>query len=50
MTVMRKLISLFGTDKKSERSENAFSAQRLFFDKESEPIIFDVGTYIGEVA
>lgn len=47
---MRKLMSIFGGDKKAEPLENAFSAQRLFFDNDSTPIIFDVGAYTGEVA
>ncbi|MFC1635037.1 FkbM family methyltransferase [Planctomycetota bacterium] len=46
---MRKLISIFGGDKKAGHLENAFSAQRHFFDKDNAPIIFDVGAYIGEV-
>ena len=50
MIVMRTLFSIFGRDKKSKHLENAFSAQRHFFSCTSQPIIFDVGAYIGEVA
>ena len=50
MTVTGKLRSLFGRNKKAVHIENAFRAQRLFFDNDSAPIIFDVGAYIGEVA
>ena len=48
--MMRKLISLFGGHKQAEHLKNAFRAQRLFFDTDSAPIIFDVGAYIGEIS
>jgi FkbM family methyltransferase len=47
---MRKLTSIFGGLKKTGHLENAFNAQRLFFEREHKPVIFDVGAYIGEVA
>jgi FkbM family methyltransferase len=50
MTITDELMSLFGRNKKALHLKNAFSAQRLFFDSDSAPIIFDVGAYIGEVA
>ena len=50
MSIMDRLISVFRRDRKSSKTESAFEAQRLFFDRDSNMTIFDVGAYIGEVA
>jgi FkbM family methyltransferase len=42
-------MAIFRRDRKDSKTENAFEAQRLFFDSGSNMIIFDVGAYIGEV-
>jgi FkbM family methyltransferase len=49
MTIMGKLLSIFEANKQTGHIENAFDAQRLFFGRDSEPIIFDVGAYTGKV-
>lgn len=49
MTITGRLKTIFGDDKKAGELESAFHVQRLFFERDSRPIIFDVGAYIGEV-
>lgn len=49
MVVMDKLLSVFGRKKKNMKTENAFDAQRIFFDNKSNITIFDVGAYVGDI-
>lgn len=49
MAIMKELISVFRRDKKNLKTVNAFDSQRLFFDGNSNMIIFDVGAYVGDV-
>jgi FkbM family methyltransferase len=46
---MAKLLSVFGRNKRNAKTENAFDAQRLFFDNNSNITIFDVGAYVGDI-
>ncbi|MGD8787464.1 MAG: FkbM family methyltransferase [Phycisphaerales bacterium] len=47
MAITKKFTSVFG--KAASKTDNAFDAQRFFFDKNEKLIIFDVGAYIGEI-
>jgi FkbM family methyltransferase len=50
MAILGNFRSIFGAGKSAGHLDNAFSTQRLFFNSDSAPIIFDVGAYIGEVS
>lgn len=49
MAIMNEFISVFRRNRDDSKTANAFDSQRLFFDNNSNQIIFDVGAYIGEV-
>jgi FkbM family methyltransferase len=49
MVSIKGLMRVFRCGGKSSQVENAFNAQRLFFDERSNLIIFDVGAFVGDI-